>query len=83
MGTKQKGVPLIPSPRYFNPKIEDERKAAKNAKAILAAMSLTPLMKLFQERPRQGAHLSTAFSRSGSGVRRACGGVISSLQVDE
>ena len=55
MGTKQKGVPLIPSPRYFNPKIEDERKAAKNAKAILAAMSLTPLMKLFQERPRQGA----------------------------
>ena len=39
MATKQKGAPLMPSPRYFNPKIEDERKAAKNAKAILGALT--------------------------------------------
>jgi len=24
MATKQKGAPLMPSPRYFNPKIEDD-----------------------------------------------------------
>jgi hypothetical protein len=29
----------MPSPRHFNPKIEEERKAAKNAKAILGALT--------------------------------------------
>jgi hypothetical protein len=33
----------MPSPRHFNPKIEDERKAAKNAEAILGGLTPSSL----------------------------------------